>query len=242
MAFSRLKRKKPLRFPDIRKSIRNADSWTPVLRTPHGDVRAYTHQGVIPADPNLAEKMGIKPGQKIIAVAGGAGDWTHALSKTCKVTYTDISPRMAKYVATEKKGELNAMHAWPAEAVIRRPNQYDWTFSFEPYPLQETSKQLDHVLVRSLLNRYGGKIVEQQHTTLDANLKRVAELYGASFESSVATIRVQPWNPDNVGVLTLHTNARARQRAWNDVRFLRLLTIMAQRDKRMTFGEIASKL
>ncbi|MBS3061877.1 MAG: class I SAM-dependent methyltransferase [Candidatus Diapherotrites archaeon] len=225
-------KKKPVHyFPDVRKIVAYAIPWDPhVLRT--------ANQGINPNDSQLANKLGIKPKEKIIVVAGGAGDWARGLSKTNPVRYTDLSKPMTRFAEKEKRGPLS-FHARPAEIVVTKPNQFDWTFSFEPYPL---GANLKLVLVRSLLNRKGGKIVESNYSTLKKYLAHIAEMYGAHMTVEAVHVNNQVFHPNKVEVATLLSNPRARQKAWADVRLLKQLTLALRRKRILVPSEVCKKL
>lgn len=200
-------------------------------------------QSVVPDDPRLAQKLGINPNEKVLVFAGGAGDWANALAQFCKVHYTDVSHAMTRFVETQKKGGIKSFRSRPAELLIRRPNLYDWSFSYEPIPLGD---RIELVLVRSLLNRKGCKIAEGSvlgHTPLFiSHMHSVARIYGAKVSSSITTVREAGGRMRSVAVSTLETNQPARKRAQTDLAVFELLNSLAKRKKSISKAEACSKL
>lgn len=145
--------KGPRSFPNLRKgNYRAKRGWS-----------AFHYiekmQSLVPTDVRLAQKIGIRPGEKVLVFAGSYGEWAKALSTFCEVHYTDISKEMISHAQQNNRGNVRSFHRWPAELAPRKPGKFDWSFSFEPYPLVQESATLPLVLLRSMLNKQGAKIV-----------------------------------------------------------------------------------
>ena len=206
-------------YPSMRKMVKFLRGW-PVSGKYSGK------QGMVPSDPKLAQKIGIKSGANVLCFAGCHGDWARALSTQCKVRYTDISKQMTKSAAL-KKGMVRSFVSRPAELLVRRPKVYDWTFSFEPYPLEST---LSLVFVRSLLNNKGCIVVERGSTSKKffSSAEEIASLYGASAKKESNTIRAKDRSllkNEKISVITLRTNDVARGKAMFDLKLMHELNL-----------------
>jgi len=187
---------------------------------PHGG-----RQYFVPRDNLLREKVGLTRGDAVLVVAGYYGDWARALAEFSKVTYSDISKGSLEYVKKDK-GKIRQFRLAAAERVPRLQKIYDWSFSFEPFPLLSYGG-IEHMLLRSLLNRKGAKIVISERPDFDAfdgPLTQVAGIYGAKFEQKDVEIhgRHRAVDRENITcrVLTVRTNNNARRKAALDLKVI----------------------
>ena len=200
-------------------------------------------QGFVPADRFLGKKLGITSKAKVLVFAGYFGDWARALSKTCAVKYTDLGPKMTRLAAT-KKSNVKSFTTRPAELLVRRPKVYDWSFSFEPYPVGLRGMSL--VFIRSLLNKKGCKIAERDKGSSFVRIsEHISEIYGAN--STVKTASISGTTERSTGqheitILTLRTNASARKKAMLDLKLLHYLNLAAKNKKQLTFDDLRKKL
>ena len=87
-------------------------------------------QGTVPKDSKLLEKLGIKKGDKVLAIAGYFGDWANALKKRgAIVDYSDVSKSMINYVKKNKKFKKYLASGY--EKIPKQEGEYDWTFTYE---------------------------------------------------------------------------------------------------------------
>ena len=220
-------------------SIKNA--WSAAKHVK--ELKEPTTQHFIPNDKHLHEKIGVEKNQKVLVFAGCYGDWANSLSKFSSVRYTDIGQEMTQYAKSRFSGAVSSFRASPAELVPQRARVFDWSFSFEPYPLIRTGG-LEMALVRSLINTKGAKIVfnvlkeaghvkwrGMKHSQCEALAKRVAKRYGAEVDVKVVDINgtrsISSAHKD-VGnksclIVTLKTNSRARKKALFDLSVLKFL-------------------
>ncbi|MFH0714566.1 MAG: hypothetical protein V1847_01410 [Candidatus Diapherotrites archaeon] len=200
-------------------------------------------QAFVPNPHNLRESIGMDKNDSIVMFAGCYGDWANALAKEGKVDYSDVSPSMANFVRFEKRGNIQRIKVAPAEAVPQSVHFYDWSFSFEPFPLHDGS--LKFALARSLLNRKGGKLIYQKISPDTANkvsrqMSKIARLYGATFVRGIRPVLAaegfenvyreqmkkipetvqESWDME---IFTLQTNAAARAKVGQDLKVLRWL-------------------
>lgn len=202
-------------------------------------------QSVVPRDKRLIQKLGLKKSENILVLAGGFGDWSAAISNDCKVHYTDISPTMTAFVKRENPGKILSYRARPAELLIRRPLQYDWSFSYEPIPLES---RLPLILVRSLLNRSGAKVVYSQYHPkhLQETFKLVAHLYGTKYTLKKIFVQVDPKKYQQrtipVFLFTIQTNPVARNKAAVDIKIQALLNRLAKNGEQMVVEGMEKQL
>ncbi len=192
-------------------------------------------QAVCPSSKNLSNSLGIERGSKILFLAGCYGDWAKALAEDKnQVTYSDVSMEMVKGIKQSSKGKkLKATRILEASQWPRKPNKYDWSISFEPLPL---FNQLPLMLMRSLLNQKGAKIIYGGLVGNVGNLrkyyiegtmritKRIAELYNASYEKSASLVSSLRWDEmEKITIITLKTSKEARRKAWIDIQVLKAI-------------------
>jgi hypothetical protein len=195
-------------------------------------VKGGEKQFLTPKDRNLQKKLGIGKGEKVLIIAGYLGDWARAIAEFAEVTYTDQSHAIIQY-AKEKEGKIKTFKRTPGELKPQRAMIYDWTFSFEPYPLFG-KEAFPIILIRGMLNKKGIKIVDSMYATNPTNpfepeMERLAELYGAKMEKKVVAIKGTRFgfiNPkittgSACTILTIHTNNEARKRAAIDLKVKR---------------------
>lgn len=114
-------------------------------------------QGTVPKDPKILQKLGIKKGEKVLAIAGYYGDWAGALQKHgAKVDFSDISRSMVNYVKKQKDRKFEKYICSEYELVPKKTLEYDWTFTYEACG---GGQGLPLSYLRSLLNRKGGILV-----------------------------------------------------------------------------------
>jgi len=229
-----------LSFPDIRKLNLQFRAWRP--EPPY-------MQSLVPRDPNLAGKLGIKPNAKVLVMAGYFGNLARSLARFCDVRYTDICRQMTDFVKRHP-GKIRSLASRPAQALVRRPKIYDWSFLFEPIPVYG----MHVVLVRSLLNKKGCKIVGTFPFALPyiEPIGEINWLYGTKSTSRRVSIKgIRPPLPSDkhsakieshpVDVLTLYTNAVARQKAWLDLRLLQKLSMAAKKGITLNADKLCKK-
>ena len=183
-------------------------------------------QEIAPQSKGLSKKLGIERGSQILFFAGCFGDWANALARDgIRVVYSDASPDMVRGIKESEKGKkFESARVFEASQWPRKPNDYDWSVSFEPLPIVDSGLTLG--LMRSLLNRKGGKVVYGENSqgaislTLEA-MKKISKLYGATHGKKEVMVRdVRGWK-EKVIVLTLKTNENARRKAWIDIQVLK---------------------
>ncbi len=232
-------KKRLLGFTNVRKISLRGKKWGP-------ESKSVQIQAIAPRDRLLSKKLGIQPKAKVLVMAGYFGDWARALSKFCEVRYTDLSSSMTEF-AKRDKAKVRSFTSRPAELLVRKPKIYDWSFLFEPFPIQRVGINL--VFLRSLLNRKGCKVVERlgSNEVFLQVVEQFKRLYSARATARVLKIRGvtdlkgKPlYLP--ISVLTLHTNKAARKKAVLDLKLLHYLTRAAKNNKAMRIEEICKKL
>lgn len=175
-------------------------------------------QHTVPLGDPSAE-LGIPRRSRILVFAGGAGTWAKLLAKRHDVQYTDVS---GPAVEKARRAGLKTALARNAFFAPVTPKFYDWSFSFEPFPLH--NNVLPFTLVRSLTNNRGAKIVYAPFTRLlggyepPPEFALVSRLYGAAVTTKKTSIQDRiPGNMTPHFIVTLTTNDNARRLAMLDL-------------------------
>lgn len=211
-------------------------------------------QQKIPVTNNLGSTLGIREGEKIIMFAGYVGDWAKALSKTTRLTYTDINQGISDFVKKHKKGSIGKFKTIAGESIPQRPNVYDWSFSYEPIPLIGQGT-LRITLARSLLNIKGGKLVfshEFRHCAKEAfegNAKKLESVYGAKVDLEQVEINSHDPNKLNFknpkkrkfSLITIRTNDKIRKQVFLDLRILNAVDKAIFYGQSLTISQIAKR-
>jgi len=218
------------RMVDHLKSLRRLDSWEANTR----GTKIARSKSFVPNDPQLQTKLGFKKGEKIFVFAGSFGKWSQALSRNLEVTHTDISSEMVQHVKENNPGKIKRFRTLPGEVVPVRKGRYDWSFSFEPIPL-EIQKGLGIAFLHGLLNKKGVKMVTTQphNMYIKTNryfrnyIKPLSEIYGC--KASQREVLIKGGRPSfeeistKLLVITLRTNPNAQRMVEQDLIVLRHL-------------------
>ncbi len=114
-------------------------------------------QHTAPEDNLLLKKLGIKRGDKILAIAGYYASWASELARLgARVDYSDISKSLVGWSKKEYGKLFEKYICSNYEIIPKRTNQYDWTFTFEACG---GGSGLPIAYLRSLLNKKGGILV-----------------------------------------------------------------------------------
>ncbi len=240
-------RKRPRPFPDLRKAqFRKQKGWRP-------DANVGRVQDFVPQDAQLSQKIGIMPNDKVLFFAGGHGDWANALSLFAEVHYTDISREMLDFVKQQKPGQIRSFRRQAAELAPRIAEKYDWSFSFEPYPIADVNT-IPLVFLRALLNKKGAKMVFVNPSQYDfekrinpSALMSFADSYGAGFQLKKIFIQGQRryhTEPEAIPcvVITILTNSKSQKLAHTDLAVLHQLNIALKKKQEPTDAELAKKI
>ncbi len=206
----------------------------------------------------LSNKLKINMDERVLVFAGYSGDWANSISKFAKVTYTDLSEESTRIALNRFRGEkrMIAFKIRPASLQPRKSKIYDWSFSFEPFPLHLPSLALQTALLRSLLNKKGAKIVytgtKLYSTNPNRELELIANLYGVKSElvktSLVALTKKRAFEGETSGintmfsVFTLYTNRKARKLATLDLRVLKILNAHAKKRTSLEIQALSKKV
>jgi len=115
-------------------------------------------QATLPDDKNLLSKIGLGKNEKILFIAGYYGNWAKSLARAgIIVSYSDVSRNLVNH-AKKSLREKNIKEYICSDYTLipSKSLKYDWTFSFEPIG---TKQGLPIAMLRSLLNKKGGKLV-----------------------------------------------------------------------------------
>ncbi|MBS3061511.1 MAG: hypothetical protein J4215_02930 [Candidatus Diapherotrites archaeon] len=215
--------------------------------------RSLKTQDLVPEDSQLGQKIGIKPGEKVLVFAGDYGDWAKAIGQFAEVHYTDISPTAVHFVRENKAQTLTSVRARIAELMPRTENRFDWSFSFEPIPLWP---RLPLVLARSLLNKKGGiflmrsyymnLVYRKDHRADLSRMRKLAKAYGATFEETGKRIWITSWahqkpHSEPMRVFVMRTNPVAREKAMVDFRILQFLNALHKKGQQPSVPDIANR-
>jgi len=200
-----------------------------------------SEQDFVPTDRKLIEKLGLKKGEKVLVFAGGHGDWANALArKKMKVFYTDASKKMTSYAEKRfSKSKISSFRAREASLQPQLKKKFDWSFSFEPVPL-EPSWNLTFALLRSLLNKKGAKFVyrERDDPFGPKINKEFEKIYGIKIRTKLELlfgIRHGKKQLKECNIITIKTNNEARKKVNIDLKvmnFLRKRKVLNTKDVR----------
>lgn len=190
-------------------------------------------QGSIPKDKILLKKLGIKKGEKVLAIAGYYGDWAYALEKNgAKVDFSDVSKSIVNWVKKQKDRKFKKYIVSGYEFIPKNEKEYDWTFTYEACG---GGQGLPIAYLRSLLNKKGGILVlllrSDEPKKMGSKLKRyplivkqLAKAYGGKAIIVKKRIRAYRENkPITNYTYFIHkilTNNKARELARKDIGFL----------------------
>jgi hypothetical protein len=193
----------------------------------------------LPTDKKLLNKIGLKRNDKILVIAGYYGDWAKALAKAGVIVhYSDVSVSLLNWCKKNLKEKNIKKYILSDYALIpSKKLEYDWTFSFEPIG---ANQGLPIAMLRSLLNRKGGKlvvyprIVEEEfnrHLKSSRKLTRIirnlSKIYKARYQISKKLIRGKAQKGEELVkkhvIVTMFTNDSARKKAEIDLKVLDLI-------------------
>lgn len=198
------------------------------------DRRELPSQEHIPVEKNLATKIGMNKGEKILVFAGYLGDWANGLSHETRVTYTDLNHTFKEFVRKQKRASISRFKVIAGESVPQRARIYDWSFSFEPIPLVN-SGTMSVSLARSLLNNKGAKIIFSPMYEVESAecwskyVKPLSKIYGVEVDYSRVPLNSQRARSHfgieapvirKFDLMTIKTNPVARKKAFLDVRLI----------------------
>jgi len=190
-------------------------------------------QATTPTDSNLLEKLGIKKGAKVLAIAGYYGSWASKMAKLgAKVSYNDISNSMVHYAKNRYGNLFQKYILGNFEKISQKSNEYDWTFTFESCGGKQG---LPIAYIRSLLNYRGGILVlfynEEHKSHMGGKpksypniVKNLAKVYSADYSiRKIDVLGSRKGNPVKMlphFIYTLKSNDNARRKADLDMKVL----------------------
>lgn len=190
-------------------------------------------QGSRPKDPQILNKLGIKKGEKVLAIAGYYGDWAYALEKNgAKVDFSDVSKQIVNWVKKQKDRKFKRYIVSGYELLPKKEKEYDWTFTYEACG---GGQGLPLAYLRSLLNNKGGILVlffrpddpEKMGSKLERYpliVNQLAKAYGGKAIVVRKEIRAHRKNlPIKNHTYIIHkilTNDKARELVKKDIEFL----------------------
>jgi len=190
-------------------------------------------QGSRPVDSNILDKLGIKKGEKVLAIAGYYGDWAYALQKNgVKVDFSDVSKSIVNWVKKQKDRKFEKYFVSGYELLPKKEKEYDWTFTYEACG---GGQGLPVAYLRSLLNNKGGILVlffrpdkpekmGSKLTRYPLIVNQLAKAYGGKsvvIRKSIKAHRAEM--SDTFYTFIIHkiiTNNKARELAKKDIEFL----------------------
>jgi len=196
--------------------------------------RESFQQSTAPEDRELLKKVGIKKGEKVLAIAGYYASWASEIAKLgANVDYSDISKSLVNW-SKKKYGKLFKKYNCSGyELIPKKQKEYDWTFTFEACG---GGSGLPIAYLRSLLNKKGGILVYHlrygkakekmggKPKSYPLIVKTLSKVYGADYE--IKQIRVRSHRFEKPTKLITHkihiikTNDKARELAWQDLKAL----------------------
>lgn len=196
--------------------------------------RESFQQSTAPEDPNLLKKLGIKKGEKVLAIAGYYASWASELAKLgAKVDYSDISKSLINWSKKKYNKLFRKYICGNYELIPQKFNEYDWTFTFEACG---GGSGLPIAYLRSLLNRKGGILVYHlRYGTAKRKMgskpkryplivKTLSQIYNTNYK--IKEIRVKSHRFEKPTKMIAHrvhiikTNKKARELAQKDIQAL----------------------
>lgn len=191
-------------------------------------------QGTTPKDERLLEKLGMKKGEKVLAIAGYYGSWASALQRAgAKVDYSDVSNPIINWVKKNVKVKFGKYICSGYENIPKKPLEYDWTFTYEACG---GGRGLPIAYLRSLLNKKGGILVlhlsNKKHRLANSNkvkrypfvVKKLSKVYGTKSQVIKKKIsarrKAKPVMMHEFLVSKIFTNNSARKKAELDLKIL----------------------
>ena len=194
--------------------------------------RESYQQSTAPEDQNLLKKLGIKKGEKVLAIATYYASWASELAKLgAKVDYSDISKSLVNW-SKKRYGRLFGKYICSNyELIPKKSEEYDWTFTFEACG---GGSGLPIAYLRSLLNKKGGILVYHlrygkakekmggKPKNYPLIVKTLSKVYGTEYE--IGKMRVKSHRFDKPVKMITHkihivkTNDKARKLALDDLK------------------------
>ncbi|MBU1252370.1 MAG: class I SAM-dependent methyltransferase [Nanoarchaeota archaeon] len=193
--------------------------------------RESFQQSTAPEDKMLLKKLGIKKGEKVLAVAGYYASWASEIARLgAKVDYSDISKEMVAWSKKEYGKLFKKYICSNYELVPKKQNEYDWTFTFEACG---GGSGLPIAFLRSLLNKKGGILVYSfRYGKSKANMgnkprtylqivKTLSKIYKTKCEIKNFNIKSHRFEKPTMMIKhrihTIKTNKKARELAKSDL-------------------------
>lgn len=187
-------------------------------------------QGTTPLDKNLLKKLGIKKGDKILAIAGYYASWASELQKAgANVDYSDISKSLVSWVKKNVKTKFRKYIVSNYELIPKKEKEYDWTFTYEACGGKQG---LPIAYLRSLLNKKGGILVyfinkdrpdriggkAKTYPNIIDTLSKIYNTRGKYVNKKVFSRRKDKYKGNlEFFIGTILTNASAREKALEDL-------------------------
>jgi hypothetical protein len=195
--------------------------------------REGKEQATTPEDPKLLEKLGIKKGEKVLAIAGFYASWASQIARAgAKVDYNDIAKDILDFTKEKYEGLFGEYILSNYELIPKKPLEYDWTFTFEACG---GGSGLPIAYLRSLLNKKGGILVlftgREDKGQLGSKPKKyplilntLAQIYGCKSEVREVMFEGHRMGREHATlahlVYTIKTNNSARKKVEQDLRVL----------------------
>ncbi len=188
-------------------------------------------QATTPEDSRILKKVGIKKGDKILAIAAYYASWAAALAeKGAIVDYNDVSSSMVSY-CKKRYGKLFKRYILSNyELIPKKIKEYDWTFTFESCGEE---RGLPIAYLRSLFNKKGGKLIIYykkghtggKHKAYPKIIKILSKIYRVRTSIKEVKIKVDRMHKYKGNlphrVYTIFTNNLARSKAEQDLEVLK---------------------
>ena len=194
--------------------------------------RAGLEQSSTPEDPALLKKLGIKKGDKVLAIAAYYASWASELAKKgVKVDYSDISSQMVSWAKKKYKKLFGKYICSNYEVIPKKSGEYDWTFTYEACG---GGSGLPIAYLRSLLNKKGGILIYHlrpkeniknmggKPKTYPRIVKALSKIYNVSYNIKKIKFKGHKLGNPKVRtftlfVFTIKTNKKARALAQQDL-------------------------
>jgi hypothetical protein len=226
-----------MKIPNIKEIIKPRWSHKPGFGMCEKNVlrkRKGFEQSTTPKDRNLLKKLGIKKGDKVLAIASYYASWASEIAKLgAIVDYSDISRSMVNWAKKKYRNLFGKYICYGYELIPKNIGEYDWTFTYEACG---GGSGLPIAYLRSLLNNKGGILVlflgrkdpkkmGGKLRTYPQIVKNLGEIY--STKNSIKNVNIKSHrllkkeiNANPFMIAKLETNSEARQLAQKDLNAL----------------------
>ncbi|MFH0971727.1 MAG: hypothetical protein V1835_04115 [Candidatus Micrarchaeota archaeon] len=190
----------------------------------------------IPTDQKLLRLIGLTANDRIHYFSAYSGEWAQKLADLgARVDASDISKDIVARLKSNP-GKIRRIFQAAGETGAIVPTYYDWSVSYEPFPIIRGDYGVNSLIRMGLINREGIKLIFSRTIIepgwVKPSLKAIAKIYGADVEQKIVHIRGgppvgrRPRQTRFMTVFTIRTNPKIRKKAELDLFLERRLPLL----------------